>query len=62
MANAEVLLDYISYFGDGLVALDFQFGEFGSGGVFAHDAILDLIKCQEVVVRFSGVALVGRPF
>ena len=59
MADAEVLLDNVSYFGDGLVALDLQLGELGSGGVLAHDAILDLIECQEVPVGLSGVALVG---
>jgi hypothetical protein len=59
VADAEVLLDDISDFGDGLVALDLQLGELGSGGVLAHDAIFDLIECQKITVRLSSVALVG---
>ena len=52
MADAEVLLDYISDFGDSLVALDLQLGELGGGGVLAYDAIFDLIECQKVTVGF----------
>ena len=59
MADAEILLHDVSYFGDGLVALDLQLGEFGSGGVFAHDAIFDLIEGEKITVGFSSVALVG---
>ena len=59
MADAEVLLDYISDFGDGLVALDLQLGELGGGGVLAHDAIFDVVEGEKVTVGFSGVALVG---
>jgi hypothetical protein len=43
----------ISDFGDGLVALNLQLGELGGGGVLAHDAIFDLVKCQKVTVWFS---------
>ena len=59
MADAEVLLDYISDFGDGLVALDLQLGELGGGGVLAHDAIFDVVEGEKVTVGFSSVALVG---
>ena len=40
----------ISDLGDGLVALDLQLGELGGGGVFAHDAIFDVVECQKVSV------------
>ena len=59
MADAEVLLDYISDLGDGLVALDLQLGELGGGGVLAHDAIFDVVEGEKVTVGFSSVALVG---
>jgi hypothetical protein len=58
-ANAEVLLDDISDFGDGLVALDLQLGEFGGGGVLAHDAIFDVFEGEKVTVGLSSVSLVG---
>jgi hypothetical protein len=44
VADAEVLFDDVSDFGDGLVALDFQLGQLGVGGVLAHDAIFVFIK------------------
>ena len=59
MADAEVLLDDISDFGYELVALDLQLGEFGGGGVLAHDAILDFVESQEVPVRLTCVTLIG---
>ena len=62
MADAEVLLDDISDFRDGLVALDLELGQLGGGGVLAHDAILDLIERQKVPVGFTGVSLVGVDF
>jgi hypothetical protein len=52
MADAEVLLDDISDFGDGLVALDLQLGELGSGGVLAHDAIFDVVEGEKITVGF----------
>ena len=59
VADAEVLLDDVSDFGDGLVAQDLRVGQLGGGGVLAHDAVVDLIECQEVPVGFSGVAFIG---
>jgi hypothetical protein len=59
MADAEILLNYISDLGDGLVALDLQLGELGGGGVFAHDAIFDVVEGEKIPVGFSSVALVG---
>ena len=59
MADAEVLLDDISDFGDGLVALDLQLGELGGGGVLAHDAIFDVVEGEKITVGFYSVALVG---
>jgi hypothetical protein len=59
MADAEVLLNYISDLGDGFVALDLQLGELGGGGVLAHDAIFDVVEGEKVTVGFSSVALVG---
>ena len=44
MADAEVLFDDVSDFGDGLVALELQLGQFGGGGVLAHDAVFDLVQ------------------
>jgi hypothetical protein len=62
VADAEVLLDDVSDFGDGFVAQDLRVGQLGGGGVLAHDAVFDLIECQEVPVGFSGVAFIGIDF
>ena len=62
MADAEVLLDDVSDFGDGLVALDLQLGELGGGGVFAHDAIFDVVEGEKITVGFSSIAFVGIDF
>ena len=62
VADAEVLLDDISDFGDGLVAQDLRVGQLGGGGVLSHDAIGNLIECQKVPVGFSGVAFIGIDF
>jgi hypothetical protein len=50
MADAEVLLNYISDLGDGLVALDLQLGEFGGGGVLANDTIFEVIEGEKITV------------
>jgi hypothetical protein len=59
VADAEVLLHDTSDFGDGFVAQDLRVDQVGGGVVFAHDAVSDLIECQEVSVGFSGVAFIG---
>ena len=59
VADAEVLLHDVSYFGDEPVALDLGFGQLGCGGFLAHDAVFDRIECEKVTVGLSGIALVG---
>jgi hypothetical protein len=59
MADAEVLLDYVSDFGDELIALDLELSQLGGGGVLAHDAVFDLVKGEKIPVGFTGVALIG---
>ena len=58
VANAEVLLDDVSEFGDELVATDLEVGQFGGGGVLAHDVVLDLVKGKKVPMGLPGVAFV----
>jgi hypothetical protein len=60
VADAEVLLDDISDFGDGLVAQDFRVGQRGGRGVLAHVAILDVVEGKKFPVGLSGVALAGK--
>ena len=50
MADAEVLLDDVSDFGDELVAVDFELGQLGGGGVLAHDVVFDLVEGEKVPV------------
>ena len=60
MADAKVLLDDVSDFGDGLVTQDLRVGQLGGSGVFTHDAVFDMVKGEKVPVGFSGVAFVGK--
>lgn len=60
MADAEVLLDDVSDFGDALVPLFFISGQLSAPGRFSHDAVLNLVKAQEVAVFFSKIAFVGK--
>jgi hypothetical protein len=62
VSDAEVLLDDVSDFGDGFVTQNLRVGQLSGGGVFAHDAVSDLIECQEVPVGFSGVAFISIDF
>jgi hypothetical protein len=39
-----------SDFGDGLAAQDLQLDELGGGGVFAHDAVFDVVEGEKVSV------------
>ena len=60
VADAEVLFDDVSDFGDGLVTQDLRVGQLGGSGVLTHDAVFDMVKGEKVPVGLSGVALVGK--
>jgi len=59
VADADVLFDNVSDFGDGLVTQDLRAGQLGGGGVFAHDAVFDLVESEKVPVGISGAAFIG---
>ena len=57
--DAKILLNYISFFGDGLVAINLGFSERSVDIVFAHNAIGNFIQGEKASVRFAGVAFIG---
>ena len=67
MTNPKILFDDIADLGDFVIPLDFKFGQFSRGRVFAHDSIGDFIVCQKLSiwctrVSFIGIHLINRLF
>jgi hypothetical protein len=57
--DAKILLNDISFFGDGLVAGDLGFSKRSVNIVFAHNAIGNFIEGEKSSFRFAGVAFIS---
>ena len=60
MADTEVLFHNVADFGDSLVPFFFVGSQPSASCRLSHDAVLDLVKTEELPVFLSKVALVGK--
>ena len=57
--DAKILLNDVSFFGDGLVACDLGSSKCRIDIVFAHNAIGNFIQAEKVSDRFAGETLIS---
>ena len=60
LTNPKILFDDIADLGDFVIPLDFKFGQFSRGRVFAHDSIGDFIVCQKLSIWSACVSFIGE--
>jgi len=60
MTDAEILLNDVTDFRDGLVPLFFISGQFRTRCRFSHDAVFDAVHMQKIPVVFPKISFIGK--
>ena len=62
MADAEILFNDVTDFGDGLVPFFLIGGQLSTPCSFSNDAILNLVHAQKLPVHLSKIAFICKDF